>query len=76
MISYLFLSLILAVLGLAVVAATLAVTLPRARQRRELARRRGELSSQQELENFIGRVDQALSEEDVNRLENERKDHG
>lgn len=72
-VSYLFLSICLSVTGLAVVI-TAAVAVTRARERRELARRKGELSSEQELEQFIGRVDQALSDDELNRLENEGKD--
>jgi hypothetical protein len=76
MISYLFLSVFLAVLGLAAVVTFLAIALPRARRRRELARHKGEIRSQQELEDFIRQVDQAASDEQIDRLDNERKDRG
>lgn len=76
MVSYLFLSIFLAVLGLAVVVTFLAIALPRAQRRRELARHAGEIRSQQELEEFIRKVDQATSGEQIDRLDNEGKDHG
>jgi len=75
-ISYVFLSAFLAVIGLAAVVTFLAVALPRARRRRELARHQGEIRSQQELDELIRQVDQAESDEDLNRLDNERRDRG
>jgi hypothetical protein len=74
MVSYLFLSIILAVLGLAAVITAAAMALPRARRQRELARRRRELAGQEELEDYIRRVNQALSDEDIDRLNDERGD--
>jgi len=75
-ISYVFLSIFLAVIGLAAVVTFLAVALPRARRRRELARHQGEIRSQRELDELIRQVDQATSDEDLDRLDNERKDRG
>ena len=68
MVSYLFGSVFLAVAGLAVVVTALAIALPRVRERRELARHRGEIRSQRELDDFIRAVDQATSDDDLNRL--------
>jgi uncharacterized membrane protein YgaE (UPF0421/DUF939 family) len=76
MVSYVFLSFFLAVLGIAAVITVTAVMLRRARRERELARRKRKLSSEHELDAFIRQVDQAESDEDLNRLDNERKDRG
>lgn len=73
MIEDIFIGVILAVLGLAAVVVFLAVALPRARARRELARKKAELASQTELDDFIAEVDQVTSADELDHLEDKRK---
>lgn len=74
MITYAFLSFFLAVIGIAVVVAFTAVVVQRARGRRELARRKGELPSEQALDDLLRQVDQATDAEDLDRLEEKKRD--
>jgi hypothetical protein len=69
MVSYLFASIIVAVLGLAAVTIFLAAAVPWARERRELARRKHEIASQDELEAFIRRVDQVTAADELDHLD-------
>jgi hypothetical protein len=71
MIEYLMGSLVLAILGIAVVAVVLRAGLTRARDRKELARKRHEIASQDDLEQFIRRVDRVTTDEELNHLGNE-----
>ena len=66
------------VLGLAMVVTAAAVAISRARQRRELTRQKGELDTETQLENYLSRLDQAKTDEDIDRLgdHTERKDSG
>lgn len=74
MVAYLFLSAFLAVIGIAIVVATARIALPRARRRQELARRKGELSSEQELDDLLRQVNQATGAGELDRLDEERGD--
>jgi len=67
-------SLVVAIIGLAAVAGFLAVIVSRARVRRELSRRRRELATQRELEDFIRRVDQVTTGEELDHLGREKRD--
>jgi hypothetical protein len=69
-----FIGIILAVLGLVAVVVYLAVALPRARARRELARKKGELASESELDEFIRKVDQVIAADELDHLEDEGED--
>lgn len=68
MVTYLFLSAFLAVIGLAIITTVLVIASTRARRQRDLNRRKGELASEQELENYLGRLDQATTAGDIDRL--------
>ena len=75
MVSYVFLSAFLAVLGIAVVTVVTVIAVRRGRERRELYRRRNELDTESQLEDYLSRLDQAESAEDIDRLgdhDNER----
>jgi len=72
MVSYVFLSFFLAVLGIAAVVTVTTIVLRRVRRERELARRKRELSSENELDELLRQVDQATGAEDLDRLDEER----
>lgn len=64
------------ILGLALVTYIAVLARKAARYQRELTRRRGGIASQEQLESYIRKIDQALSEDDIDRLDNERRDSG
>jgi hypothetical protein len=72
MVGYLFGSMFAIVIGLAFAVTVIAVVRSRQRRQRELARRRGELTSSEALAAFIERVDQARTPEELNHLDEER----
>ena len=72
MVSYVFLSFFLAVLGIAAVVTVTTIVLRRVRREQELARRKRELSSENELDELLRQVDQATGAEDLDRLDEER----
>jgi hypothetical protein len=74
MVEYLFISIVFAVIGLVIVIGFAAYTLPRARARRELARRKSTLASQEDLEKFIRRVDQVTAADELDHLDEEKRD--
>jgi type II secretory pathway pseudopilin PulG len=71
MVGYLMGSLVLAVIGVAVAVAVLRVAAVRARRRRELARRHSEIASQDELKEYLRRVDQVTAADELDHLGNE-----
>lgn len=76
MVEYLFISIIFAVVGLALVVGFLAVALPRAQARRVQARKKRDLTSQEDLERFISQVEKAETFRDLDHLagENQKED--
>lgn len=72
--TYLAVSILLALLGAALVIAVASTILPRAQARRLAERERHELRSPEDLEDFIRRVDQATSDDDLNRLDEKKED--
>jgi HAMP domain-containing protein len=74
MIGYLMGSLILAIIGVAVAVTVLRIAAVRARRRKELARRRSEIASQDELAEFIRRVDQVTAADELDHLDSKEKD--
>ena len=76
MVGYLMGSLVLFIIGLAVVVVVLRTAAVRARRRRELERKRAEIASAGELEAFIRRVDQVTAADELDHLDSTRKDKG
>lgn len=74
MVEYLFTSIIIAVIGLAALTAFLYALLTRAGRRRELARNRGRITSQRQLDDLIRQVDQATTDDQLDRLEEKEND--
>lgn len=73
MIEYIFASVLTFVLGSALVVWLAFQTRGAIRNQRELAAKKGQITSEDELEEFISQVDQALTDEDLNRLAEENK---
>ncbi len=73
MIEYVFISIVVFVIGMAIFAGFLWVALPRVKARRELARKKAELASQEDLERFIRRVDQVTAADELDHLDEGKK---
>lgn len=75
MVEYLMISVVVAILGLAAVVGFISIALSRARKMRELSRKRSEITSQEQLEDFIRRVDQVTAADELDHLDSDtRKD--
>ena len=74
MVEYLAGSILLAILGIALVIAVASVVLPRARARQLAARKRRELGSEQDLEAFIRRVDQVTAADELDHLDGKEEE--
>ena len=74
MIGYLMGSLVLAIIGIAVAVTALRVMVTRARRRKKLARKNAEIASQDELDEYLRRVDQVTAADELDHLGNEKKD--
>lgn len=74
MVAYLFGSIFLAIIGLAIFTTVLVIAGTRLRRRKDLERRKGELAGEQDLEDYLSWLDQATAE-DIDRLGNDKGDH-
>jgi hypothetical protein len=73
-VDYLAVSILIALLGAALIIVIAARVLPEARARRLAERKSHEIGSPEDLEDFIRRVDQATSDDDLDRLDDQKKE--
>lgn len=69
-------SIVVIVLGGGLVTWLAVLTRRAVRHQRELAAKRGTINSQQELESYIREIDQAISDEEVTRLDKKGRGEG
>lgn len=69
-------SIFLAIIGAAVVAGYLMFAVPAYRRRKALEQKNREISSEEELEQYLSQVDQATRDDELDNLDNTRKNKG
>lgn len=67
-------SLVLAIIGVAAAVTVLRIAAGRARSRKDLARKKSEITSQDELDEYLRRVDQVTAADELDHLGTEEKD--
>lgn len=76
MITYVMLSILLGIVGVAVVTGYCMIAVPAYRRRKALERKRAEISGEEELEKYLRQVDQATRTDELDNLDSTRKNKG